>query len=125
MTQIDISTSFGAHPDTGNLLIRSGTGAIQQRIANLIMTDRYERPFRPTLGGGFRRLLFEQIAPSTAKMIRSLVEETIENHEPRIDLREVVVTPEQQRNRYVVTLVYRLNGEDTSIKQQITLTRER
>ena len=125
MKRVDITTSFAAHPDTGNLLIRTDRGAIQQRLSNLVLTERYERPFRPTVGANLRAALFEQIDKSTAKMIRSLISETVENHEPRINLQDVVVTPEPARNRYVVTLVYRLAGEDTAIQQQITLTRER
>ena len=125
MKRVDISTTFAAHPDTGNLLIRTEKRAVAQALANLISTNRFERPFNPDVGGNLRPLLFEQISKSTATAIRSLITETINNNETRINLDRVEVKAESQRNRYVVTLVYYHSGEETATTQQITLTRVR
>ena len=54
----DLDMNFTPHPITGDLTIKKDTDAIKQSIKNIMLTNYYERPFKPALGGGFRELLF-------------------------------------------------------------------
>jgi len=51
--------------------------------------------------------------------------ETIEKHEPRVNVIEVKVTPFYERNLYVVTIVYMLINKQEPTTVNITLQRVR
>jgi phage baseplate assembly protein W len=58
----DFDLMFRRHPSTGKLLVKKGDDSIKQGLKNLILTDRYERPFRPEFGGDVRKRLFDNFA---------------------------------------------------------------
>ena len=50
---------FTAHPITGDVATKSDSDAVRRSVRNIVMTNYYERPFKPSLGGNVRGLLFE------------------------------------------------------------------
>ena len=46
----DFYTNLNAHPDTKQLVVNRNEDAIIRSIRNLILTDKYERPFQPDVG---------------------------------------------------------------------------
>ena len=55
----DFDLSFRRHPSTGKLLMKKDDEAVKQSLKNLVLTNRYERPFRPEFGGDVRKRLFD------------------------------------------------------------------
>ena len=47
-TDIDINMSL--HPQSGDLVLKYDINSIKRSIKNLILTNQYERPFKPSLG---------------------------------------------------------------------------
>ena len=64
-------------------------------------------------------LLFEKFDDLTASAIKSEIENTLENYEPRIKLEDVSVKPEFDMNEFHVTLNYIIVGMDVP-QQELT-----
>lgn len=88
----DISRDLDIHPITGDLTRVTNENAVKESIKNLLLIDKGEYLFRPTIGGDIKKLLFENATPDTFKVVEDLVETTITNHEPRCNVIDVSVT---------------------------------
>jgi phage baseplate assembly protein W len=79
----DFDLQFRRHPSTGKLLIKKDDDSVKQALKNLILTDRYERPFRPNYGGDVRKRLFDLHTTVSRADYENLIENAIKNYEPR------------------------------------------
>jgi phage baseplate assembly protein W len=84
----------------------SATKDIINSIKNLILTNHYERPFRPEVGSNIRRFLFDNIDSIIAARIEREIGEVITNFEPRVKISKVSAIPEPDENAYKVTLEF-------------------
>ena len=75
-----------------------------------MQTNFYERPFQPELGCGIRELLFENFTPMTKVFLERKIEEVIVNYEPRVNLQNVAVDDDQDKNRLVVDIYFYVVG---------------
>lgn len=121
----DLAASFAPHPDTGDALIRTGRNAVAQAISNLVNTNAYDRPFQPMLNSNIRAKLFDPISLTTAGEMRSLIEQTIHNNEPRVSQVYVDVRADDINHRYIVFVSYVINSTGENINQQMQLERVR
>ena len=60
--------------------------AIKRSVRNLILLNHHEKPFHPEIAGGVREMLFENLSPVLAEVIRRKIEITIKAYEPRVEL---------------------------------------
>ena len=104
----DFDLSFIANPNNGDITIKKDIDAIKQSVKNLVFTDLHERPFQPNLGSRVRGLLFELTDVWTALDIQDEITMTIENHEPRVELIDVEVTDESDKNRVRVVIIFNI-----------------
>ena len=79
----DFDLQFRCHPSTGKLLMKKDDDSVKQALKNLILTDRYERPFRPNYGGDVRKRLFDLHTTVTRADYENLIDTAIKNYEPR------------------------------------------
>lgn len=121
----DLYTDFTVHPDLHDLTIKKNEEAVKTAIRNLILTNRYERPFNPTYGGNIRKYLFEPITPATQDAIRSEIVTAIENYEPRARIISVIVTPYVDQNAYAVTITFYVINTSTQVTLNTILYRVR
>ena len=119
----DLSASFQTNPLSNDLIALKNESAIARSVRNLVLTARGERPFQPILGTGVSRLLFENMDKLTASAIRSELRTTIENYEPRVEINEILVEPDFERNAFHVTLQYFIIGMDVP-EQELTFALE-
>ena len=89
--------------------------AVKRSIRNLILTDHYEKPFHPEIGSGIRGLLFELMSPITGNVLARVIEDVIENYEPRAKLIGVRVYPDMDRNAYEVTIEFYVINTPTEL----------
>ena len=108
----DIDLDFQRNFVTNDVNVVEDVIAIKRSVKNLVQTNFYERPFHPELGCGVRQLLFENFTPLTAIYMRRKIEEVLTNYEPRISLTGVNVDDDQDRNRLVVDIHFRIIGVD-------------
>ncbi len=106
----DIDLDFQRNTVTNDVNVVEDVIAIKRAVKNLVQTNYYERPFHPELGCGVRGLLFENFTPLTAIYMRRKIEEVIQNYEPRVSLTSVNVDDDQDRNRLVVDIHFRIIG---------------
>jgi len=106
----DISLSFKVHPITYDLLSINDANAVSRSLRNLILTLNGERPFNSLLGTGLNRTLFEVLDTRVTTDIENEIRNVINNFEPRVSLRSVIVTPDFDQNGYHVLLDYEVIG---------------
>ena len=102
----DLDIEFSAHPVTGDVVRKTGESAIYQSISNLLQTGKYERLWQPRLHSKLREHLFEPIDSVTASAISAEIKTTIGKHEPRVDVTQIIVTPDYDANGYNVSLTF-------------------
>lgn len=121
----DFLTNLNAHPVSGTVLRFVNEKAVSRSIRNLIQTNPGERLYQPSIGSGIRNLLFEPIAPSTSIALRSAIEYTIREYEPRARILRVDVIAREEQNSYSVTVVYMLINSQDPVSVNVTLQRVR
>ena len=119
----DLSASFQTNPLSNDLIALKNESAIARSVRNLILTGQGERPFQAVLGTGVSRLLFENMDKLTASAIRSEIRTTIENYEPRVEINEIIVEADFEKNAFDVTLQYFIIGMDVP-EQELTFALE-
>lgn len=121
----DLDLDFLKHPATGDVVSKNGDEAVKRSIRNLIFTNFYDRPFRPALGSGVRNLLFENISEFSGDQIKDAIRNVINNYEPRVNVLDVIVNPDTDRNGFNVTLVYVIKNREQPVVTSIFLERIR
>ena len=112
-------------PVSSDLTLNKNEEAVKQSIKNLILTDRGERLMQPNLGGNIKAMLFETITPATLKLIEEQVRSTINLHEPRADLIDVLVSSEIDDNTVVVKIAFYISNNQQPISLSVILERTR
>ena len=59
----DLDLDFIPHRTTKDVLVKTGADAIKRSVRNLVLTNFYEKPFRPGIGSNAVKLLFDNITP--------------------------------------------------------------
>ena len=98
--------------------------AVKRSIRNLVLTNHYEKPFHPEIGSGVRGILFEPMNPLTAHILTRVIEDVIENFEPRARLISVRAQPNLDRNEYECTIEFFVVNAPTELVD-LTLFLER
>ena len=112
-------------PGKADLARKVNEEAIKESIKNLVLTNKGERPFQPTLGCDVRRLLFENITPQTLIVIENTIKDTIDAYEPRCNLIAVDATSAIDTNDITITIVFSLINSSEPITFSLILDRVR
>ena len=87
----DLSLFFTPNPVSGDVTMVTDVQDIKRSVRNLVMTNRFEKPFHPEVASHVRDLLFETFSPVTINLLRNRIETVLENYEPRVTLTDVEV----------------------------------
>lgn len=121
----DIDTNLTINPISEDIGRITNENAIRRSIRNLLLTDYYERPFKPDIGSNIRKLLFELITPITIELLQKGISDVINNYEPRANLIDVICTPFEDNNAIDVTIVFSIINIEEPITMQLSLDRIR
>lgn len=121
----DFLVNLNPHPVSGAVLRFTNEKAVTRSIRNLLLTNPGERLYQPDLGSGIRQLLFEPISDFTSNTLGRFIEDTINKYEQRAKVLAVNVIPEEDKNRYTVTIVYVLINKQEPVSITVTLQRVR
>jgi len=113
----DLSMSLQVSPLNYDILATKNETAIARAVRNLVLTVPGERFFNPRVGSEISRSLFENMDLVSASIIKSQIEETIKNYEPRVELTDVEVLPYYDNNEFNVTIRYNIVGIDVQSQQ--------
>ena len=89
--------------------------AVKRSVRNLILTNTFEKPFHPEIGGNVRGLLFENMTPMVSAVITRKIEDSIINHEPRARLVGVKTQPDFDTNGYNVSVFFYVANAPTEL----------
>lgn len=122
----DLDLDFLKNRTTNDVVIKRGEDAIKRSIRNLILTNFYDRPFRPSIGSNVQKLLFDELAdPLVKNLLESAIQETIYKFEPRVNLQFVEVIPDLDANGLTVRLQYTILNREEPIITSLFLERIR
>ncbi|GAA3553254.1 GPW/gp25 family protein [Kribbella ginsengisoli] len=94
-TQAVAGLRFPLEGATGRLGFARGIDKLEQCIRLVLLTYPGERVMRPDFGCRLRDFLFEAATPATMVRIADEIEQAIAACEPRVEVRQVEVTPDE------------------------------
>lgn len=112
-------------PDSKDIVKVTNEDSVKSSIRNIILTDRTQRFFNAQFGCDIRKMLFENIEPTTEAAIQKLITTAVENYEPRAELLDVVVSGIEDQNAYAITIVFNTINNVVPEKLELILTRVR
>lgn len=124
-TYKDLDLNFRAHPVTKDVVKRTGNAAIIGALKNLILTNLYEKPFKPNYGSRVRGLLFEEVSFITANILQTEISNVIKNFEPRVGVDAIRVQANPEQNRYDVTIRFFINNLEAPVTVNFFLEKVR
>ena len=77
------------------------------------------------MGSGLKGLLFEQMSDITAQLLEDEVRSAVDTWEDRADVLEIIVTPDEDYNRYKVAVTFRIINQLEEQSLEVYLQRER
>ena len=119
----DFDINFVAHPISGDIAIKRDSDAIKRSVRNIILTNHYERPFKPNFGDNIRRLLFENIGVGITNKTAKKIAKALMILEPRIS--NVRFDIQNVGNEMKVTIYYRIVNTERQQDIEFTISRVR
>jgi len=122
----DLDLKFGANPVTRDVNLKSDSDAIRRAVKNLVLTDNFERPFKPGIGANIRGLLFELTGEDLIDEIELRIKKLLRNFEPRIDNIKIVASEDTlDSNELAVSIYYDITNDPRPQQLDIILNRIR
>ena len=106
----DLDLRFNQHPVYKDIVPLTDIDAIKQSVRNLLLTNRGERLFQPTIGSGIFDLLFENTDALTFQAVRDSIKDTLGILEPRINQIQVQIEDNIDQNEIAVTVNFNIAG---------------
>ena len=107
---VGIKLPFGRQPGSskGYFATTDTTlDAVKQDVRLLLMTQRGERLFQPTLGMNIRRFLFEQVTENTVVEIENDIVDTFERWLPFVQLNDINIDiTDQDKNTIKINVKF-------------------
>ena len=86
----DIDVNMKNHPETGDVVLKYDLNAIKRAVKNLVLTNLYERPFKPSLGVNLRGMLFELNNAPNRIVLEDQIKEMLNKFEPRANFTHIM-----------------------------------
>ena len=102
----DLNLNFAKNPATKDISKLKDVEAVKRSVRNLILTNRFERPFHPEIGADISALLFENMSPITQQLLTDRIRDVLETYEPRAVLDDVIVQGDMDNNEYSATIKF-------------------
>lgn len=121
----DLDIAFIGNPITGKLGRKLNRDAVKQSVKSLILTDYFERPFKPEIGCSIRYYLFELFNPAVKQQMENAIREVIRNYEPRAEVIDVLVEDRPDFNALTVSVAFSILNDPEPIILDVLLERVR
>jgi phage baseplate assembly protein W len=121
----DIDFNFTRTPGRNDIALSYDEMAVIRSVRYLLLTRNYERPFQPNIGNRIEQLLFEPVSFLTAQDLKTEIETTLTNHEPRVRLVQITIDEQIDNNSYSVGIEFFIgnNVQPTAINLILERTR--
>jgi phage baseplate assembly protein W len=130
----DVDFIFGPSPLyrmqglSGDVVRKFDIEAIKQSVKNIILTNNYERPWKPDMGANLRNTLFENFEDPWAMFeLKEKIEEQLIKYEPRVTLNDVLIEFDEDYLELNIEITFTINaiknGEQVSVRIQMERVR--
>jgi len=106
----DVNLDFDRNPATKDVVRLTDVEAVKRAVRNLVLTNRFERPFHPEIGCDLRSLLFENMTPIIETLITDRIKRVLDVYEPRANIVEVTTNGDLDKNEYKVRIAFYVVG---------------
>tara|TARA_R110001606_G_scaffold48027_1_gene122198 strand:+ start:410 stop:829 length:420 start_codon:yes stop_codon:yes gene_type:complete len=120
----DLDIFFTPHPVTGDITVKTDTDAVRRSVRNIILTNKFERPFKPNFGGSLRDMLFELDTMPKLQRAKDRIIKTLTTFEPRVNNVQVRLE-ENDSNSIRCIIFYNIKNGVNNQRVEFTLTRTR
>ena len=122
----DLNLQFTPHPITGDVTRKTDTDAVRRSVRNIVMTNYYERPFKPGFGGNLIGLLFNLDTDRGLEKVSEKLTKTIETFEPRVKNVTIRVNNEgMNTNTLELSIFYNIINGSRNQELSLTVSRAR
>ena len=105
----DVDLTFDARTTTdGDIFRKTDAAAVKQALKTLVLSNRFDKPYRPAYGANLSGLLFELMDEDTGDEILSRIKSTVERYEPRVKLLNIKVTAKPDQYSVGVLIEFRV-----------------
>mgnify|MGYP001170326490 CR=1 FL=1 len=78
----DIDVNLKNHPQSKDVVLKYDLQSIKRAVRNLVSTNQYERPFKPSIGVNLRGMLFE-LDTTDIIVMEEEIKQLLNTFEPR------------------------------------------
>ena len=121
----DVSLTFARNGVTSDVVAVTDAAAVKRSLKLLLMSRTGETPFFPEFGSRIYRVLFEPIDPITTRLLQNEIQSTIDAYEPRVNIRQLTVTPSSDEQGYDVDCLFNIVNQVTPVTLTLYLSRLR
>jgi len=114
---------------SGDVVRKYDIEAIKQSVKNIVLTDNYERPWKPDMGCNIKHLLFENFTDRWVKFnVRDKIQDQLKKYEPRIRVKNVLVQFDEDYLELNIEVIFSIksigaNSGDVSVTIQMERVR--
>tara|TARA_S200002703_G_scaffold29818_1_gene25731 strand:- start:2233 stop:2682 length:450 start_codon:yes stop_codon:yes gene_type:complete len=121
----DIDLTFNPRV-IGDVYKKTEAGAVRQAVKNLLLTNRFEKPFEPFYGGDLYGILFElAVDPVVRADLRDNIINQIETYEPRAQVTDVKTQLDPDNNSINVQIYFTVISTNEEVILETTISRLR
>lgn len=121
----DFLMNLNRHPESNIVVRATNEESVKKALRNLLLTNRGERLYQPNIGTDIRNLLFENMSPIVADLLKGKIHEAITTYESRVNILDIIVIPNDARNSYEVGIVFEIINSVDPVSINLTLYRVR
>ena len=121
----DLDLDFTKHPVTKDVTRKTNVEAVKRSVRNIIRTNMYEKHFHPEIDGGVTRHLFGLSTPHMKHDIELAVRNCLKNFESRVEVNDVRVSGDLNRNGFNVSIFFTVVNSPEPIEVWLFLERIR
>ena len=118
----DIDINMTNHPITKDVVLKYDINAVKRSVKNLLSTNFYERPFKPSLGLNLRGMLFE-LDSTDNLVIKEEIISLISIFEPRAVIDDITVF--SRGNELSITMYFTIINSSRPHQLDLILQRVR
>ena len=104
----DIDLSLALNSTTGDIYVKKDAAAVKQSIKTLLLTNRFEKPFKPHFGANLQGLLFDLSEGNSGNQIADRIVNVIQAFEPRAKVLSIKAIAVPNRNAVKVRVEFRV-----------------
>ena len=121
----DVSLTFARNVVTSDVVSVSDADAVKRSLKLLILSRAGETPFFPDFGSRIHTLLFEPLDTITSVLLQHEIQATIAAYEPRVNIRQLTVTPSSDELGYDVDCLFNIVNQTAPVTLTLYLSRLR